>query len=292
MSKKSAKNAARNASTNKRRKGLMAVALPWAKRFGFVSLVAVVMLWGGAWVYMIDGHNRALAWMSDYAAHSMADAGFAVENILVEGREQSDPEVLLGLIAVQKGDPLLSVNPREIKARIEQMEWVQSARVERRFPDTLYISLQERRPIAFWQRENDTVLIDGDGKVIPAAQPGRFKDLIIVSGRTAPEHAKELIDLIKEYPDVSQRLKAAMWMGDRRWDLLTQTGISVKCPEEGLEQAMALMTQAHVSEGLLDKDIQSIDLREPDRIIIRTRPGEAQEYFKKQDVGLKAGDDI
>jgi cell division protein FtsQ len=291
MSKKPVKGT-RQSTINKRRKGLMAVVLPWGKRFGVISGIAALALWGGAWVYMIDGHNKALSWVQEKTAGTMADAGFAVENILVEGREQTDPEALLVLIDVEKGDPLLAINPREIKARIEQMEWVASARVERRFPDTLYIRLQERVPIAFWQREKDTVLIDEAGEIINAGQKARFKNLMIVSGRAAPEHAKSLIDMMTDYPALSERVQAAMWMGDRRWDFLLKTGVAIKCPEGDLAAALDLLAEAQQQHGLLDKDIQSIDLREQGRIIIRTKPGEAQEYFKKQDAGLKAGDDI
>jgi len=50
-----------------------------------------------------------------------------------------------------------------LKARLEAMPWVREAEIERLLPDTIFVRLDERQPLAFWQRQGKLVLIDRDG---------------------------------------------------------------------------------------------------------------------------------
>lgn len=285
--------AQKQAQTNKRRKGLLAVFLPWFKRFGFALVVLVLIAAGGVWVHMNDGFNKALDWGEYQFAKSMADAGFRIENVLVEGREYTDAQILLALINVQKGDPLFAVNPKEARALLQDMEWVRQAHVERRLPNTLYIELKERKPMALWKNGGNLFVIDSLGDVIHTDRLGRFDGLAFLAGISAPENAPELFEILNEYPDVFAEVEAAAWIGERRWDLQMKDGVLVKTPEvPKLKEAISLLAEAQAEQSLLNKDIHSIDLREPGRIVIRTKPGEAVEYFKPQEASFNQGNDI
>ena len=65
---------------------------------------------------------------------------------------------------------------------------------------------------------------------------------------------------------------AAVRVGDRRWNLHMQNGVDVLLPEG--HEAVALQRLATLQEGhdLLGRPLQVIDLRLPDRLVVRPQP--------------------
>lgn len=280
------KKGTRRSAINKRRKGLLAVVLPWLRRFGLVAAVFIGLIWIGSWLYLSGAVGRAGDWSRDKILTASADMGFAIENILVDGRRYADAHVLLAIVNVEKGDPLFSFDPRVAQELISQVGWVESVQVERRLPSTIYIGLKERRPLALWQSEKRLKLLDDKGKVIVTSNLQRFADLILVIGKDSPVATPELIGNLQAEPDIYKRVEMAKYISQRRWDLQLKNGIEVKLPEEDMGLALARLARAQEKDGLLDKDIRSIDMREIDRISVRTKPGKVQEY--KTDLKIEA----
>lgn len=272
----------------KRRTGKWGVFQVWLRRSGIVLAVGVFTIWVGAWLHFSDSFTKATDWTRQKTLSVSSDMGFSVENILVEGRVYSDPEILRAIINVQKGDPLFSFNPTEAKELVERISWIRTAHVERRLPDTIYIQIQERKPLALWQEDKKLRLIDNQGEYIATEGMKRFKDLVVVRGKGAKENARNLIENLSAESLLYERTKTAKFIEERRWDLSLDENIQVKLPEEDLGLAMRRLALAQEEDGLLDKDIVTIDLREADRIVVRTRPGAVQEYK----AGLKTGSNI
>lgn len=292
MARKTRQIGTRQSQFNKRRKGLLAVIIPWMRRFGVALAVFTGVLWLGSWLVLSGSLARASDWAQDKIIWATADAGFTVQNILVEGRQYTDPAVLMAIVNLQKGDPLFSFNPQDAQGLIAQIGWVDKVQVERRLPDTIYIGLTERKPMALWQTDKRLKLLDRHGQVIVTGNLQRFADLVMLSGADAPEHAQELIGNLAAEPEIYGRIESARRIGQRRWDLRTKSGIEVQLPEEDMGLALRRLSTAQQEDGLLEKDILSIDMREPDRISIRTKPGTVQEYQADLKIEAKSGNNI
>jgi cell division protein FtsQ len=204
--------------------------------------------------------------------------GFAIRNVLVQGRVNSDTDVLRGLINVTPGDPILAFDPNSARESLERISWVKTARVERRLPDTVFIRLTERKPLALWQNQGKLRLIDEDGVTLTDAGLQKFSSLPLVVGEGAPAHASEFLRLLAADQALAAKVEAATWVGGRRWDMTLKGGITVQLPPVDAGVALRRLTTAQAEEALLDKDITVIDLREPDRMTVRTRPGAVKEY--------------
>ena len=63
----------------------------------------------------------------------------------------SSTSAILAALDVRPGDSLLGIDLQASRQRLEAIDWVASATVERRLPDTLYVTLSERRAVAIWQ---------------------------------------------------------------------------------------------------------------------------------------------
>lgn len=241
-------------------------------------MLSLLFLWGAAWLFVGGTVQRAGIEMRQKAFEIAADAGFSVENILVEGRLHSDPDILKSIINVQRGDPIFAFDPRDAKEMIERISWVKEAHVERHLPDTIYIGLVERTPVALWQNRQKIRVIDSDGVTLSDRMLEPYRDFLIFVGENAPLHAAGLLGLLEAEPSVKDGVEAAVWIGDRRWDLKMKNGVTVMLPEDDPGFALRRLAQAQDKDGLLDRDLTAIDMREPDRMTLRTKPGAVQEY--------------
>ncbi len=294
MAKRKKTVSTRTKVSNRRRKGRLAVILPWLRRFGLKMGVALFILWAGTWLHMSGSFAKAGLWAKQSMITASGEMGFVVDDILLEGRVYSDIDFVRAVINIQKGDPLFAFNPAQARTLLERMEWVRHAHVERRLPDKIYIRLSERVPMALWQKDQVLHLLDDRGEEIKTDHLSRFSDLMIVIGEEAPQKARYLITALQDEPSIFARVEAASWVGNRRWDLRMKSGMKVKLPEEDIAVALRRLYNAQEEDGLLDKKLAAIDLRASDKIILKTKPGGIQEYKAglKADTMSKAGSNI
>lgn len=236
--------------------------------------------WGVTWFYVSGADQRLAHWVDDRLLDVTSDMGFQVQNVLVEGIVNVDPDTLKAVLNVENGDPLFAFDPVATKEVVERIAWVDSARVERRFPDTIYVHITERKPLALWQKDQKIRLIDWRGDVIETRPSEKFKGLLLVKGDQAPSHTAEFIEMLQGYPDIWGRAKSGAWIGDRRWDLALSSGLEIRLPEIDAGAALDRLAQAQARDALLDKKLQVIDMREVGRIVVRTAPGDVSEYTK------------
>jgi len=272
------KRGTRKSSFNKRRKGILAFVFPWLRRFGLGLAVCIGVLWAGSWLYLSGTIGRAGDWGRNQILLASADMGFAIRDILVEGRIHTDPHVLLAIINVEKGDPLFSFDPQSAQELIGQVSWVEGVHIERRWPDTIYIGLQERTPMALWQSDKRLKLLDQNGEVIVTSKLERFSDLVMVSGKGSALAAPDLIGNLQAEASIYERTETARYISERRWDVKLKNGIEIKLPEVDMGLALRRLARAQEKDNLLDKDIIGVDMREADRISVRTKPGSVQDY--------------
>jgi cell division protein FtsQ len=117
-------------------------------------------------------------------------------------------------------------------------------------------------------------LIDRDGAVIPVKDLDRFAKLPIVVGDDAAKYAAALVDMLAREPELAARVAAAIHVGGRRWNLRVDGAIDVLLPESDPAGAWAQLARLERSNGLLKRDVQIVDLRFPDRLILRVNaPG-------------------
>jgi cell division protein FtsQ len=245
---------------------------PWVIRggaiLGFVILVGAVG-WTGADGRLEAAYENARAGLIEFSAA----AGLVTGEVFVVGREKTPRGVLIDALDVTLGSPLLSFDAEAARRRIEAIGWVREAVVERRFPDTIFLRIVERDPLALWQRAGKFVVIDSDGVVIDGASPKRYALLPVIVGDDAPANAGLLLTVLATEPSLHQRVKAAVRVGGRRWNLRFDNGIDVELPERNFAAAWRRLAEFERIHQLLARDITTIDLRLPDRLVVR--PAEA-----------------
>ena len=218
---------------------------------------------------IVEAADRALA--------TSAALGLVVANIEVEGRETTDAATIMAALAADRGTPILAVSPRRAKEELEKLPWVRSAAIERRLPSTLYVRLVERRPLAVWQHEGQQALIDRRGEIIAVKDLSRFARLPTIVGETAALRAAGLIEMLGGEAELAARVTAAIRVDDRRWNLRIDRDIEVLLPEDNPEAAWAQLAALERQSHLLKRDIQRVDLRLSDRVVVRVNTSPPKE---------------
>jgi len=235
------------------------------------------MLAGGALLVlagavMIVGRSNMpggmLAVLRDDVSRASGRAGLRVERVVIEGRANTPETVLRAAIGINRGDAILAVPLEDTRARIETLTWVQNARVERRLPDTIVVSLTERRPFAIWQYQGKFRLVDRLGKVVDQ-DLAEAKELPLIVGAGAPAVAAPLLDLLGKHPALLSRLVAAVRVGERRWNLRLNSGTDIMLPEGAEQAAITRLMSLHQDQALLDRPLRAVDMRLPDRLVVR-----------------------
>ena len=202
--------------------------------------------------------------------------GLTVQEIRIEGCEKTPEPLLRAALGVARGDKLLGFSLEAARARIESLTWVQSATVERRLPGLVVVTLEERRPFAVWQNGGKFQLIDRAGQVVvqqdPVKDAAAFATLPLVVGAGAPETAAALLDQLAAQPALRARVVAAVRVGERRWNLRLNNGADVLLPEGGEVAAMTRLMELHTTQAVLDRPLQTLDMRLPDRLVVRPLP--------------------
>ncbi len=242
-------------------------------RLGGAGGLAAAVVAGGALFWNSGWRAAAVADLGDAAARGLAGAGLRIERIEVEGRERTARRAVLEALAVTRGMPLLAVDLSAARARLERLPWVGTAGVRRVFPDALRVTLGERRPVAVWRRGNRRALVDESGEVIAHADPKRFPGLIVIAGDGAPRHVTDLLATLSAEPELGNRVGAAVRVGGRRWNVEMDNGVHVWLPEAGARGAWSVLARLEREHRLLDQRLEAVDLRFPDRLIVRTPRG-------------------
>ncbi|MBT9567451.1 MAG: cell division protein FtsQ/DivIB [Thiobacillus sp.] len=92
---------------------------------------------------------------------------FALHTIEVKTPTQHVTEAQIRLVVERRvRGTFFTVDLERVRSSLEKLPWVREARVERRWPDTLVVSLVEHVPLARW---NDNALVSKTGDVFVAA---------------------------------------------------------------------------------------------------------------------------
>ena len=244
------------------------------KRVAGISCIVGVI---GFAAFAASPHSIAQNWRSALTAHAHASGvqlGFAVNEILVMGRKEISEDELLSHLGIRAGTPIFAVDLLASQKLLHEISWVEEVRVSRRLPDKIIVSLVEREPAALWQYKKKISLIDAKGVVIRDHDLDVYAHLPLVVGEDAPSHVAELVKLMNAEPALADMMASAVRVGKRRWDLRLKNDITIRLPENNVELALTRLISSAREDGLLDKNITTIDLRIPEKLTVTPRDGQ------------------
>ncbi len=248
----------------KQRRQLLKRRMFMAVGIGMLSYVAV----SGWWMMHTGKLQASLEHTSTSFWKSTASIGFRIDQITLQGRKHADATAVKAALGVTKGDPILAVSLVEIQKRLQAIAEVDSVRITRVLPNQLAISITERVPAAWWQKNGVQRLIDAKGVVLSREKYPEKLTLPVVVGDDVPQHVAELMQLLAAAPSIKPDVVAAVRVGQRRWNVQLARDVVVMLPEKDPAQAWRRFARLVEKEALLSKAIRSVDMRMEDRVFI------------------------
>lgn len=128
-----------------------------------------------------------------YKALSRSDF-FQITAINIQGCRRTTKNLILEMSGVDVHTNLLALDTKKVKAGIEAQEWVESAEIERDWPNRLSIVIKERLPVAIVSLENGLFYLDQNGIAFAQVLPPEDMDYPVITGLKRDEWPRILKD--------------------------------------------------------------------------------------------------
>ena len=255
------------------RKGRSSVAVPFATRLPRLTgtgLTLALFAGIGAYGLVANGSYAAYRDANGDPRDTVARAlGFGLQKITISGLVRLPEIEILRLAGITPRSSLPFLGAAEMRERLQANPFIRSVEIRKLYPNQLAITLVEREPYALWQRNGELFVVGQDGTVIDRLRDPTLVRLPLVVGDLANERAARYVALLEAAGPLRAKIRAGMLVSGRRWNLKMENGLDVRLPEDGAAGAMARLVRLDREAGLLDKDVLAIDLRMPDRIVLR-----------------------
>jgi cell division protein FtsQ len=263
------------------------------RRAGVVA--TVLLLLGSAGFGLVKGgHLEEFTSAVSDGRNALANsAGFRINTIAINGRKQLSQDEVLATGGVNGRSSLLFLDAAVVRDKLKANPWIADATVLKLYPGQLQIDIVERSAFALWQQDGRLSVISDDGAVLQTYVSRRFISLPLVVGKGAETRARDFLALLARYPQVRAATKAAIFIGERRWNLRLKDGLDLRLPENDIGNALAALSKLDKEDRLFSRDIVAVDMRLPDRLTVQLSEDAAkarEELFKEKKPKKKAGD--
>jgi cell division protein FtsQ len=263
-----------------------------------IEIVFVALLLAATALYgaIRGGHADAVT----DSIHNFADAlaqraGFQSANVSIEGAGRLGRADVLRIAGITESSTLFLIDADATRARLLRNSWIAEATVAKLYPDRLEITVVEKKPFAVWQSQGNFFVIAKDGTVIDPLSRERVRDagMPIVVGAGAEHQAQDFLAILDHFPAVRDEMVAAVWVAERRWNLRLKSGTDVRLPEEDADVALMRLVALDRDKRILSRDISVIDMRLPDRVVVRLsdEAAQARDALMKARAPKRKGDD-
>jgi cell division protein FtsQ len=273
---------------------LIALLERYVPRRAGIAATVLLLLASGLFGVVKGGHlEEFTAALSDTRNAIANSAGFRITAVAINGRKQLTQDEVLAVGGVNGRSSLLFLDAATVRDNLKANPWISDATVQKFFPGQLQIDIVERTAFALWQQDGRLAVISDDGAVLQSYVSRRFLTLPLVVGKGADTRARDFLALLARYPQVRAATKAAIFVGERRWNLRLKDGLDIRLPENDVGNALAALSKLDKEDRLFSRDIVAVDMRLPDRLTVQLSEdaGKARdELFKDKKPKKKAGD--
>lgn len=196
-------------------------------------------------------------------------AGFGVDEIDIIGEQHTPVDLVLETLAVNKGQSMATLDLKNMRRRLEALQWVKAVTISRILPNSLKVDIIEHQAAGLWQEQGHLWLIDQQGAKITDQNVAAFGHLPLVVGAGANHALSDLLHMKAAHPALFDRIKSAVWVGERRWDLHFKDGVLVKMPEKQRAVAWLRLSQYEKDHKILSREVLVVDMRLPGKTVLR-----------------------
>ena len=194
--------------------------------------------------------------------------GFLIENIHITGNNILTKEDILSSFQDLKNKNIFNIDLLQIHKILLLNEWIKDLEIKRILPNTIKIKITEQKAIAIWQTKSGNKLITQKGNVILVKKVNDFKNqLPIMNGAEANQNTLKILKILKQNPQLYERIWSISYISKRRWDIRFKEGLKILLPKDDIEKAWLRIQYLQKNYNILELGLTEIDIRNKNQIL-------------------------
>ena len=194
--------------------------------------------------------------------------GFLIENIHITGNNILTKEDVLSSFQDLKNKNIFNIDLLQIHKILLLNKWIKDLEIKRILPNTIKIKITEQKAIAIWQTKSGNKLITQKGNVILVKKVNDFKNqLPIMNGAEANQNTLKILKILKQSPQLYERIWSISYISKRRWDIHFKEGLKILLPKDDIEKAWLRIQQRQKNYNILKLGLTEIDIRNKNQIL-------------------------
>ena len=234
-------------------------------------------------IYLADQARRDVI-IGQYMAikHSIQQRPeFMVKLMSIEGASDEIAEDIREIMALDFPISSWDLDLEEMRQRAMGLDAIADAKIQIRPGGILQFSISQRQPAIVWRRGDGLEVLDPLGlRVGPLDARTDRADLPLIAGAGADIAAVEARRLFAVAAPIHDQIRGLVRVGERRWDVVLDDGQRILLPTTGAVAALERVMARAQMQDLLDRRIDIIDMRNPERPTIRVAPDVMDEIQK------------
>ncbi|MDR1691637.1 MAG: FtsQ-type POTRA domain-containing protein, partial [Rickettsiales bacterium] len=161
---------------------------------------------------------------------------------------------------INPSSTIFGYDVNKAKNELDKIPFIRSAKIKRRFPNTINVYINEKKVIAIFEEAGNFYPLDEKGEIIlePIATLDD-NDFIIVSGYGAPKKFLEIFYKIKNNPSLYSNIAQIERVEDRRFNITLDDGKIIMLPSNNAISALDKVISLHNKQDLLNKSFKKLD---------------------------------
>ncbi|NLC69840.1 MAG: FtsQ-type POTRA domain-containing protein [Desulfuromonadaceae bacterium] len=211
---------------------------------------------------------------------------FRLERVHVENNLRLSEETILAAAEVNPGMSLFDIDPGEVGIRIERLDWVKKAFVERVFPREVRIRLEERSPLAMVKLDHFYYL-DREGTPFKLLEVGDRLDFPVITGidrerfLADPEISRKILPAVLQLMDELNKRRSFTAREvseihvDRQGELhifAANGGLPIRLGRDWFASKLDRLERVYDDLRPRLSMLKGIDLNVPDQVIVQLQP--------------------
>ena len=198
-----------------------------------------------------------------------------IHNISITTDNASDDLTAIQTVAsAGLGAKTNSLNLDSLNRRISEVPTVQHSATRRLPNGTLRIRVKLYHAVAQWTDGVAFYPLSSDGTIVQTPSETRDPTAIVFRGKLPDDISK----ITTAAHPLADKISYLEWIENRRWNIVTKDGITIMLPEEdtgqnaGVKDPVASIRQLislNEKQNILGKDINTIDMRDTARILVK-----------------------
>ena len=194
--------------------------------------------------------------------------GFLIENIHITGNNILTKEDILSSFQGLKNKNIFDIDLLQIHKILLLNKWIKDLEIKRILPNTIKIKITEQKAIAIWQTKSGNKLITQKGNVILVKKVNDFKNqLPIMNGAEANQNTLKILKILKQSPQLYERIWSISYISKRRWDIHFKEGLKILLPKDDIEKAWLRIQHLQKNYNILELGLTEIDIRNKNQIL-------------------------